>query len=73
MLTCVVNHVLGEWWYTPEDYKSSSTPPFECGFPLYASSMKSNAMVVSKRTEDGEAVFAAVVLEYDPKKQGGIY
>jgi GNAT superfamily N-acetyltransferase len=62
------NHI-GEW-YTPEDHKATAS--FGVGVPIYAALKSNNAMVVSKRTEDGEAVSAAIVLEYDPEKAGGV-
>jgi ribosomal protein S18 acetylase RimI-like enzyme len=62
------NHI-GDW-YTPEDHKGTTS--FMIGFPIYAAMQRNDTMVVSKRSEDGEAVSATVVLEYDPKKGGGL-
>jgi ribosomal protein S18 acetylase RimI-like enzyme len=63
-----VNHI-GEW-YTPEHH--TSTTLFMIAFHIYATMKQKETMVVSKRSNDGEAVVsAAIVTEYDPKKAGG--
>jgi GNAT superfamily N-acetyltransferase len=66
------NH-MGDWFFEDNKKQYVEGAQFGLGFPVYAAKKNDGAFIVSKRdttTETKDVISAAILVEYDPRKQG---